>query len=283
MQRIEMIQRIGQQFLTSNIEGGEYSYITAAGSRENLERALGKQFTHFKLDLRFEDADTVVLIETKQSFVDSDSAQLSEYVDEEKALHPNKKIIAMLANTRNDKIKVWKGDVKDENILTTETVLDSMDHYKKIFDPALQNDREKVMKNTFELNIMLHKMDIDEAKRSQFVGTCLLYIKDLIKTLGCTKIDDALIQRLDQIWGIMTPDTICAAIKDTLNRLLNGSKNKAKKIELLQRNVLEDQKVKKLSLASWIKILKTILVDIYKYINADSSEGQDIKSILYCF
>ena len=169
MQRIEMIQRIGQQFLTSNIEGGEYSYITAAGSRENLERALGKQFTHFKLDLRFEDADTVVLIETKQSFVDSDSAQLSEYVDEEKALHPNKKIIAMLANTRNDKIKVWKGDVKDENILTTETVLDSMDHYKKIFDPALQNDREKVMKNTFELNIMLHKMDIDEAKRSQFV------------------------------------------------------------------------------------------------------------------
>ena len=47
-------------------------------------------------------------------------------------------------------------------------------------------------------------------------------------------------------------------------------------IELLQRNVLTDQKVQRLTLDNWIKILTTILIDIYKYIDADSSEGQDI-------
>ena len=281
MQRIEMIQRVGQSYLTSNIEGGEFSYVTAAGSRENLERALGHSFTHFKLDLRFEHGDFVILIETKQSFVDSDASQLAEYVEEERALYPNRKIIAMLANTRNDKIKVWKSNIDDSNILASETVMDTLEHYEKLFDPSLQNDREKVMKNTYELNETLHKFDIDEANRSQFVGTCLLYIKDLIARLGYSKVDDALIKKLDDTWSIMTPATICASIEDTLKRLLDGSKNKLKKIELLQKTVLEDQKVKKLTKENWIYILKTIVTDIYRYINADSSEGQDILNLFF--
>ncbi|MBQ7276202.1 MAG: N-6 DNA methylase [Bacilli bacterium] len=281
MQRLEIVQRVGQQFVTSNIEGGEYSYVLAAGSRELLEKAVGHRVKHFKLDIRFEDSDFVVLVETKQSFVDEDEKQLSEYVEEEKALYPNHKIIAILANTRDDKIKVWKGKVDKSSLLLDETVMDTLEHYKKYYDVSFQNDREKVMKNTYELNETLHKMDIDEGNRSQFVGTCLLYIKDIICRLGYTKVDDNLVKQLNQTWSIMTPDTICAAIKDTLNRLLDGSKNKAKKIELLQKNVLEDQKIKKLTLENWMKILNIIVVDIYRYINADSSEGQDILNLFF--
>ena len=88
MTRHNIIQTIGSSYLTSNIEGGEYSYVKEAGSKAKLRKALGKDFTHYKLDLRFEKDDVVVLIETKQKFVESDYAQLSEYVAEEKALNP---------------------------------------------------------------------------------------------------------------------------------------------------------------------------------------------------
>lgn len=68
MTRHDMIERIGNTYMTSNIEGGEYSYIQAAGSRANLEKALGRSISHFKLDIRFEKGDIVVLVETKQLF-----------------------------------------------------------------------------------------------------------------------------------------------------------------------------------------------------------------------
>lgn len=54
MTRHDMIERIGNIYMTSNIEGGEYSYIQEAGSRANLENALGRSISHFKLDIRFE-------------------------------------------------------------------------------------------------------------------------------------------------------------------------------------------------------------------------------------
>lgn len=106
MTRHDMIERIGNAYMTSNIEGGEYSYIQEAGSRANLENALGRNISHFKLDIRFEKDDTVVLVETKQSFKKSDEDQLSEYLQQERVLHYGKKIIAILANTNNDDIKV---------------------------------------------------------------------------------------------------------------------------------------------------------------------------------
>jgi len=76
MTRHDMIERIGNTYMTSNIEGGEYSYIQEAGSRANLENALGRSISHFKLDIRFEKEDIVVLVETKQLFKKSDEAQL---------------------------------------------------------------------------------------------------------------------------------------------------------------------------------------------------------------
>lgn len=276
-----MIDRIGKEYLTTNIEAGEYSYVQEAGSKEKLEKAVGHAVKHFKLDIRFEKNSVAVLIETKQSFTKADEKQLAEYVEEERALHKGIKIIAILANTNNDKIKVWRYSVDDSHLLKEETVLDTMEHYVKLFDTARQNDKERVMKNTYDLNKLLHKKDIDEKLRSQFVGTTLLYIKDMVKKTGATRIDDALKDKLNDIWKMMSAEEIRAGIKNTLDNLLDNSENKTKKIELLQKNVLNDQKVKKLKIKDWIEILDTILMDIYRYIDADSSEGQDILNLFF--
>lgn len=279
--RHEMIDRIGKEYLTTNIEAGEYSYVQEAGSKEKLEKAVGHAVKHFKLDIRFEKNSVAVLIETKQSFTKADEKQLAEYVEEERALHKGIKIIAILANTNNDKIKVWRYSVDDAHLLKEETVLDAMEHYVKLFDTSRQNDKERVMKNTYDLNELLHKKDIDEKLRSQFVGTTLLYIKDMVKKTGATRIDDALKDKLDDVWKMMSAEEIRAGIKNTLDNLLDNSENKTKKIELLQKNVLNDQKVKKLKIKDWIEILDTILMDIYRYIDADSSEGQDILNLFF--
>lgn len=281
MDRTAIINKIGIEYHTPNIEAGEYSYVAEAGSKASLERAIGRPVEHYKLDIRFESDDVVVLVETKQNFVQKDERQLAEYLKAERVLHYGKKIIAILANTNNDKIKVWKSYVDNDHVLKDESVLDTMEHYVNLFSANKQNDREKVMKNTYDLNELLHKMDIDENLRSQFVGTTLLHIKDMVKKSGATRIDEKLAETLKGHWELMDAKQIRAGIEATLNNLLDGSDNKTKKIELLQKNVLNDQKVKKLKKENWMKILETILLDIYRYINADSSEGQDILNLFF--
>ena len=281
MNRVEIINRIGIQYLTTNIENGEYSYVVEAGSKAKLEQYLGRAVKHFKLDIRFEDEDFVVLVETKPNFVKSDIKQLKEYLEEERVLHPDKKIVCILANTKNDKIKVWKSYIDDSHLLQDETVLDTMAHYKSLFYLNKQNDREKVLKNTYALNELLHKKDIDEALRSQFVGTILLHIKDLLKRLGAARIDEELKQKVNDTLEIMSATQIIAGIKGTLAELLDGSDNKSKKVDLLQKNVLDNQKVKALKKKDWIEIIISILMDIYKYIDTNSSEGQDILNLFF--
>lgn len=281
MDRTAIINKIGIEYHTPNIEAGEYSYVAEAGTKASLERAIGRPVEHYKLDIRFESDDVVVLVETKQNFVQKDERQLAEYLKAERVLHYGKKIIAILANTNNDKIKVWKSYVDNDHVLKDESVLDTMEHYVNLFSANKQNDREKVMKNTYDLNELLHKMDIDENLRSQFVGTTLLHIKDMVKKSGATRIDEKLAETLKGHWELMDAKQIRAGIEATLNNLLDGSDNKTKKIELLQKNVLNDQKVKKLKKENWMKILETILLDIYRYINADSSEGQDILNLFF--
>ena len=283
MNRVSMVNRVGQQYITSNIEGGEYSYVAEAGSKEKLVKALGYEPEHFKLDIRFENAnDIVVLIETKQKFTKKDEKQLREYLDEERALHRNKKVICILANTTNDKIKVWQSVMDDKHLLKDETALDTMEHYESLFlENNKQNDREKVLKNTYALNETLHKKDIDEKLRSQFVGTSLLYIKRTISKLGITSINEDSRTELRKYWSERSAKDIRSGIEETLEELLDGSDNKTLKIELLQKNVLSDQKVKKLKPKDWLDVLDEIVWNIYRYINTNSSEGQDILNLFF--
>ena len=278
-----MVNRIGVQYMTANIEGGEYSYVQAAGSKEKLISSLGYEPAHFKLDIRFENNDNVVvLVETKQNFTDADEDQLREYLAEERALHSGKKVVCILANTNNDKVRVWKSVMDDKHLLSDETVLDTMEHYASLFsEHSRQNDRERVLKNTYSLNETLHKKDIDEKLRSQFVGTTLLYIKDALKKKGISVITDDARKQLREFWSDKTAKEIRSGIEETLSNLLDGSDNKTEKIRLLQKSVLDDQKVKRLVTKDWVDILDEILWNIYRYINTNSSEGQDILNLFF--
>ena len=284
MKRIDIINTVGNEYLTSNIENGEYSYVKAAGSKSNLERLLGHSYeTHFELDIRFEDkqSGTVILIETKQDFSLDDIIQLETYLEEEKAVNRSNKIIAILANTNDDKIMVWKSEIDDEHLLFDELVLENMEYYKKLFITNKTNDREKVLKNTYALNETLHKKDIDEKIRSQFVGTILLHIKELVKRFSITKINNSAVTTINGYLTMIDENGIRAEICTTLDKLLDGTDNKNRKIELLQNNILNNQKVKKLSKKDWIEVFDIILMDIYAYIQEDSSEGQDILNLFF--
>ena len=281
MTRNKIINRIGDNYNKFNIETGEWSYVKDTGTKGNLVKALGYTPEHFNLDIRFLDGEYVVLVETKAEFVDSDANQLREYLLEEKALHPNHKIICILANTNNDKIRVWKSEIDDAHILDDETAIDTMEHYKSLFNVTTQNNREKVLKNTYDLNETLHKKDIDERLRSQFVGTALLYIKKVVKDLGIVSINKNTRDELKEYWKQRSNKAIRSGIEETLEGLLDGSDNKTLKIELLQKNVLGDQKVKKLSAEDWLIVLDEIVWNIFRFINVDSAEGQDILNLFF--
>lgn len=286
MTRHDIVSRIGSQYLTANIEEDEFSYAKDAGSKAALEAKVGHPVTHYKLDRRFvsntDAGRIVVLVETKQNFIDSDAEQLKAYLEEEQALYHGEKVIAILANTNNDKIRVWKSAVDDEHLLPDEAVLESMEYYVRLFTTSRQNDRELVMKNTYALNDRLHKLDIDEAKRGQFVGTCLLFVKDQVnKVCNGGYITKDVAKKLREVWSLQDPKQIRSGIGAVLAGLLDGSRNKAKKIELLQRNVLDDQKVRALELVDWLDLLEDILMNIYRYIDSDSSEGQDILNLFF--
>lgn len=117
--------------MTANIEEDEWSYAKDAGTLGDLLTKLGLSGKpdgfHYKLDRRFYLQDDTgqysVLVETKQNFVDTDAEQLFQYVDEEYALHKGVRVIAILANTNNDRIRVWKSQISDDGLLHEETKL----------------------------------------------------------------------------------------------------------------------------------------------------------------
>lgn len=282
MTRIKMIETIGTNYQIENTEKGEYSYVKVCrGGRKELERLLERKPKHETLDIRFVKGDFVILVETKKKFTAEDEFQLGEYVELEKALHHTKKIIAILANTTNDDIKVFKSFVDDDHYLVNETTLKSFEYYDELFSINKTNDREQVLSNTYKLNETLHSIDIDEKTRSQLVGTALLYIKNFLLQQAITEITESSKSVIVSTWSAMTPNQIIAGIKDTLENLLDGSDNKAKKVELLQKNILQDQKVKKLTKEQWLEILTDITFEIYKFIDTNSIEGQDILNLFF--
>ena len=170
MIRADMISTVGRNYLTSNIENDEYSYPKAFSAASlqfiPIRNSSGRAFE--KLDIRFVKDNITVLIETKQNFAKADEEQLSAYVEYEKALTGNK-TVAILANTANDNVKVWRGVVSDSDFMPKETALRTMDEYVDFYTSKI-NDKEKVMQNTYKLNEMLHRHSIPEKLRSQFVS-----------------------------------------------------------------------------------------------------------------
>lgn len=265
MIRADMISTVGRNYLTSNIENDEYSYPKAFSAASlqfiPIRNSSGRAFE--KLDIRFVKDNITVLIETKQNFAKADEEQLSAYVEYEKALTGNK-TVAILANTANDNVKVWRGVVSDSDFMPKEMALRTMDEYVDFYTSKI-NDKEKVMQNTYKLNEMLHRHSIPEKLRSQFVGTCLLALKN----------------GLDYSTPSLSAAQIRTRIKEVLEELLNSDINKAEKLALLNRNVLGDQYIRQLNIAAFREILKFIEDNILPFINDKSTSGQDLLNLFF--
>lgn len=268
MKRIDIITTLGREYLVSNVENDEFSYPKAFQAASlpfvAIQNNTGRAFE--RLDIRFVKGNVTVLIETKQNFrlnLNSAKEQLSAYVEYEKALTGNK-TIAILVNTNDDEILVWRGVVSEGDFIPQETVLRTMDEYIDFYTSKV-NDKEKVMQNTYKLNEMLHRHSIPEKLRSQFVGTCLLALKN----------------GLDYKMPTLTAAQIRARIKEVLESLLTNDINRAEKLALLNRNILNNQYIRNLTIESLREILTEIQEKILPYINDKSTSGQDLLNLFF--
>lgn len=257
MKRIDIIQTIGRQYLTSNLENDEFSYAQV------IERTLSG---HFKIDMRFfdETSKLVILVETKVRFKDEDENQLFDYVALEKEYNAANDIIAILANTANNNIKVWKSNKKNNFDLLDDRKIKTFAEYIDYFKKKNVNDKSAVLENTSKLNKKLHDNGVPEKLRSQFVGTCLLALKNGLA-----------------YHGNLSTYMIIAGIKEVLGSLLQDSMDKAVKLAVLQEKVLEDHHVREIPSSNFTELLDFIRKNILPYINDSSHEGQDILSYFF--
>ena len=186
MNRFDIINRIGDKYRVGNTETGEFSYAQALKTvgkdiKDYQKATTGTQ--HKFLDIRFENERLVVLVECKNKFSRWDKAkiqgQLQDYVRFEKA-YSDKKIVAILAETDGDEVWVWFGQsviIDDEHRMEEETVLRTFEEYENLCFGRV-NDKIKVVDSIKTLNEKLHSDGINEKLRSQFVGTCLLALKN---------------------------------------------------------------------------------------------------------
>ena len=118
MRRHEIIEQVGKHYYVDNLENGEFRYPKAlADEGKSIDDALvvSEDGTkHTTLDLRFVDGDVSILIETKNDYDKWNDKkvrrQMQAYVNYEKVLTGNK-IIAIIANTEDDRVKLWWGRI----------------------------------------------------------------------------------------------------------------------------------------------------------------------------
>ena len=268
MERIEIIDAVGREYCTANIEKGEFSYPKAFKEKglefEPIKKKTGKGSWQF-LDIRFESNGVSLLIETKNEADRWPTAeeQIRAYAEYEKRLTGNK-IIAIVANTTNKRITVWKSEVEDGRKLIDETAIRTMPEYVAMFDAKHTNNKEEVMRNTYQLNEILHRHGIGEKLRSQFVGTCLLAIKEGL-------VYDRKMKTAQIIGGIRT----------ILEDLLERSINKAEKLALIDKRVLKSQDIHSMDGETFCLILDFVKSRIYPFINDKNTVGQDLLNLFF--
>lgn len=286
MNRFDIINKIGDKYRVGNTETGEFSYVQALKSvgkniKDYQKATTGTQ--HKFLDVRFENERLVILVECKNKFSRWDTAkihgQLQDYVRFEKA-YSDKKIVAILAETDGDGVQVWYGQsviIDEEHQVRAETVIRTFEEYENLYFGKV-NDKIKVVDSIKLLNEQLHSDGINEKLRSQFVGTCLLALKNGL-------VYDGVKETLDPKTGKkLTPEKVVIKnIKDILEGLLTsgGSLNKAGKLAILNNKILDDQDVKSLTYEELKKILQFIDSNIVPYINDKSTAGQDLLNLFF--
>lgn len=268
MKRIDIIDAVGREYNTANIEKGEFSYPKAFKEKGLTFKPIkkkGKEGSWKYLDMRFEKDGVSLLIETKN---DADKwpdveEQIRAYAKYEKQLTDNK-IIAMVANTTDDRITVWRSEVCADRELSDEKAIRKMDEYVAMFDSKHTNNKEEVMRNTYQLNELLHRHGVNEKLRSQFVGTCLLAIKNGL--IYNRKLSTA---------------QIISGIRTILENLLEESLKKAEKLTLIDQRVLKDQDIRNMDSENLCLILDFITDNIFPFINDKSTAGQDLLNLFF--
>lgn len=294
MIRADIISTIGRNYLVSNIENGEFSYVQAL-------RSVGKNIRDFQyntdgthhqnIDIRFENDRLVVLVECKNKFSRWDKGeiqrQLQEYVRYEKE-YTEKRIVAILAETEGDEVWTWYGGsviIDDQHRKLQERTIKSFEEYENLCFGKI-NNKIKIVDSIKQLNELLHSNNINERLRSQFVGTCLLAIKNGLQYKNINEsIDRENGQRLTKV------QVIIKGITDILSGLLakdfeeddnsESRLNKAEKISALNRRVLEDQDVQNLNYEDFKQILGFIDENIIPYIDDSSTAGQDLLNLFF--
>ena len=294
MIRADIISTIGRNYLVSNIENGEFSYVKAL-------RSIGKNIRDFQyntdgthhqnIDIRFENDRLVVLVECKNKFSRWDKSeiqrQLQEYVRYEKE-YTEKRMVAILAETEGDEVWTWYGGsviIDDQHRKLKERTIKSFEEYENLCFGKI-NNKIKIVDSIKQLNELLHSNNINERLRSQFVGTCLLAIKNGLQYNNINEsIDRENGQRLTKV------QVIIKGITDILSGLLakdfeeddnsESRLNKAEKISALNRRVLEDQDVQNLNYDDFKQILGFIDENIIPYIDDSSTAGQDLLNLFF--
>lgn len=267
MKRINIIDKIGKKYLTSNIENDEFSYQKALKEIGKDISTLQKNTFKRKyknLDIRFENKGLSILVETKTRYSENDFEQLEAYVSYEKELS-NNKIIAILANTRNDNFLIWtdnSGIISSKNNNSKERKIQNFDYYYDMFF-GTKNNRLKLIQNTYSLNELLHKYGIEEKIRSQFVGTCLLSLKNGLTFEG------------------LSTKQIISGIEEILANLLEKDLNKATKLAILKNKVLDSQNIRELTNKEFSEILNYVQLNILPYINDKNTAGQDLLNLFF--
>lgn len=286
MQRFDIINTIGDKYHVGNIENGEFSYPKALKKigKDIKDYQRDRSETHHDyIDLRFENDRLVVLVETKNSFSRWSKSeidqQLQDYVRYEKAL-TNKTIVAMLAETDGDDVRTWYGQsviIDDEHESKDLNKILSFKDYEELCFGKV-NDRIKIVDSIKALNEKLHTDGINERLRSQFVGTCLLALKNGLDYKG-------LKPTLDEDGNQVQPEQIILNnIKTILSGLLSQKDktiNKAGKLSILTQHVLEDQDVMNLSYEELQDILDYINDKVLPFINDKNTAGQDLLNLFF--
>lgn len=240
---------------------------------------------HDYLDLRFENERVVVLVECKDDFSkwdkDKIQKQLQDYVKYEKK-YTNKKIVAILSETMGNNIWVWYGKsviISEDNRIIEEKHIKTIEEYENLYFGKV-NDKIKVVDSIKVLNEMLHSDGIVENLRSQFVGTCLLTLKNGL-------IYENIKEKINPETGNMMSkeQVILYDIKEILKGLkksgMDENSLKISKIAIINDNILTNQSVMNLTYYELRKILEYIDINIVPYINDKNTAGQDLLNLFF--
>lgn len=279
MTRTDLRLKIGLKYLTTNTENEEFSYPLAFKQRKHqlptLPKKLQQKFQDHVLkflDLRFENQDLVILIETKTNLKTNDIYQLEGYKYYETILNPHKNIISILHDLTTNKAVTYKNGnlIKLDHILSFEAYLD-------LFNNQV-NDRSKI---TEAVSIISNQLEgfIQPFQKALFVGLCLIAINYAYHNLSTTSL---LKKENEQVVlnSFNNKDDLIAVLQNIIKAkcMQSGLSNEVI-ANLLNLFTLHD--INLFPLTNFINLLQDIITHIIPFVVLNTYEGEDLLDVFF--